>query len=165
MPSEIELAQLEDLLAQYKDIRMITIDKDGVITFSLGQIDLEMIEKMDGHSQALKDAIPLGTYDIIVAPGADEPLVRNRLVRRKYGKIKGKPETLVWDHPHILDMRVQSPDFLKIISPLIHSENWEQVVCQTVMFLSSATLWNKMSLQVLKLWASEPTEDELISVS
>jgi len=39
------------------------------------------------------------------------------------------------------------------------------VVCQTVMFLSSATLGNKMSLQVLKLWASEPTEDELISVS
>jgi len=162
--SEIQLAELEDILASYTDLIRIAVGKDDVITFSLGPTNLEMVEKENG-SQKLQKPIPLGEYDIVIAPGTEEPLIRNRTVRRTYGKIKGKDEILIWDHPHILNMRVQSKDYLGIISPLITSENWEQMIVQTVMFLTSATIKDEMSLKILKIWNQDPTEEESVSVS
>lgn len=165
---EAVLRGFECILGRVDALTRITLDpgKDdepAVTTFHIGLLEITDIERMEGNAavtQRLKTPIPVGAFDVIVADGADEPLIRNTIVRRQYGVLKGTKEILTWDHPHVMDMRIRSQNFLDVAKPLLKGERWEDLISMTILFLTTATIDSEMSLKMLKEWTEVPTPEE-----
>ena len=166
---ETVLKDFEEILERIDGLSQISLnpkkdenDRD-VLVFHLDPIEITEIEKMEGQhmiTQHLEKPIPIGAFDVIIADGATEPLLMNTICRRKYGVLRGTKEILTWDHPHVLDMRIQSANFIRVVEPLMRSECWEDLISMTMLFLSTAVVDSDTSLKMLNEWVRKPTTEE-----
>lgn len=151
-PSDIELAQLADLANRYDCVQKIVIDPKGGITFSLSEIAIEVVEQLDGTTIDLEKPIKIGAFDIVVFPKSLACWVYNTTKKLRYRVSDDDPFHSLWDHPFVRNGHPQGEDFLALLPPLIETRRWEELVCQTMMFLSAVKVYDKKTKSLLEIW-------------